>query len=272
MRSKKESPKSKSLNCDYCQKEFWTTQELWFKRIKDKLENGYGTYCCQNCRSAAKISKREQKTLACDNCCKIFPVTPNQWYARRKAKRDRGLMTYCGIDCRFAGQGKLKNPLTKCSCKECGKEVLRSAKDIRRVSNSFCNASCSVTYTNKRQRKGRSRSKIEIYLEDKLSTEFSFLNFKFNDRTAIGLELDIYLPDLKMAFEVNGIFHYLPIFGLKPFEETEERDKRRREMCNYMGISLTEIDISKMGKFTFKSAFPIFEIIAEQITSKLLSA
>jgi len=39
----------------------------------------------------------------------------------------------------------------------------------------------------------------------------------FNKKDAINSELDIYIPSLKLAFELNGIFHYEPIFGKENF-------------------------------------------------------
>lgn len=44
-----------------------------------------------------------------------------------------------------------------------------------------------------------------------------YLDFKFNDRETIGLKLDIYIPSLKLAFEINGVFHRKNIFGKLAF-------------------------------------------------------
>lgn len=55
------------------------------------------------------------------------------------------------------------------------------------------------------------------------------------------LELDIYLPHLKLAFEYNGEHHYneVPVFG--PIDDIIERDREKRELCEKHGIRLIEV-------------------------------
>ena len=36
---------------------------------------------------------------------------------------------------------------------------------------------------------------------------------------AINSELDVYVPSLNLAFELNGIFHYEPIYGEKKLNQ-----------------------------------------------------
>ncbi len=264
---RKNATQPKSLNCDHCEKEFLVTQELWFKRIKDKNENGYNTYCSQTCRSAGKISRRRPKILVCDHCNENFEVTPKQWTARRSLKKAEGMRTFCGRACQLKGMGREVKTIIKCNCEECGNDLERSSTNKRRYPLSFCDPSCAITYKNK-LRQGHSRSKLEVYLEERLLEEFSFLNFLFNDRQKIGLELDIYLPELNLAFEINGIFHYLPIFGQKKLEETQERDFLKNRFCSELGIKVVTIDVRKM-QFNLKSGAPIFDHISEEILKTL---
>jgi hypothetical protein len=74
----------------------------------------------------------------------------------------------------------------------------------------YSNFSCSTNLTNFL---GYNRSKLEIYLEQELIKLYSTLEIHFCRSDTIGSELDIYIPSLKLAFEINGIFHYKPIFG-----------------------------------------------------------
>lgn len=55
------------------------------------------------------------------------------------------------------------------------------------------------------------------------------------------LELDVYLPEHKLAFEYNGYHHYheLPFFG--PIEVYKRRDKEKAELCEKYGIRLIVI-------------------------------
>lgn len=59
-----------------------------------------------------------------------------------------------------------------------------------------------------------------------------------------GLELDIFLPNLKIAFEYQGQQHYFPIKawgGKSSFEQLQERDRRKKTICSALNITLIEI-------------------------------
>lgn len=56
-----------------------------------------------------------------------------------------------------------------------------------------------------------------------------------------GLEIDVFVKDKKIGFEYNGLQHYKPIKhfgGKKSLEMTKERDKRKKELCEKLGIEL----------------------------------
>mmetsp|Transcript_10344 Transcript_10344/g.42068 ORF Transcript_10344/g.42068 Transcript_10344/m.42068 type:complete len:475 (+) Transcript_10344:14-1438(+) len=55
------------------------------------------------------------------------------------------------------------------------------------------------------------------------------------------LELDLFVPSLKMALEYNGEHHYeeIPFFG--PLESIQRRDREKRELCDRAGVSLVVI-------------------------------
>ena len=82
----------------------------------------------------------------------------------------------------------------------------------RKSTNFFCSSSCAATYNNKHKKYGIRCSKFEIAVQSLLREEFPELIFDFNQKNAVGSELDIFCPTLKLAFEINGIFHYKPIF------------------------------------------------------------
>jgi len=63
-----------------------------------------------------------------------------------------------------------------------------------------------------------------------------------------GLELDIYLPELKIAFEYQGQQHFFPIKawgGKKSFQELKKRDLLKKELCKNLDIKLIEIDYTE---------------------------
>lgn len=56
-----------------------------------------------------------------------------------------------------------------------------------------------------------------------------------------GLELDIYIPELKIGIEYQGIQHYKPVRhwgGNKALKKCKERDYRKREICKRHNIKL----------------------------------
>jgi hypothetical protein len=56
--------------------------------------------------------------------------------------------------------------------------------------------------------------------------------------------LDIFVPDLKLAFEYHGAQHYQPVEyfgGERGFEEGQKRDARKRDLCKANGVTLVEI-------------------------------
>jgi hypothetical protein len=53
----------------------------------------------------------------------------------------------------------------------------------------------------------------------------------FNGKEAIESELDIYFPERKIGFEINGIFHYEPIYGEEKMKKIQQNDKEKREKC-----------------------------------------
>jgi len=62
------------------------------------------------------------------------------------------------------------------------------------------------------------------------------------------LELDIFLPDLKLAFEYQGQQHFHAIKawgGEKALKDLQERDKKKAHLCHQNGITLITIDYTE---------------------------
>ena len=142
----------------------------------------------------------------------------------------------------------------KIFCHNCNKEVYKTTRDSTNSLNSFCSRTCSTTYNNKNKTHGTRRSKLEVYLEEQLTREFPELEILYSNKTIIGSELDIYIPSLKLAFEVQGIFHYKPIFGQEKLEQIQKNDLEKVRKCKELLIELIQIDVTDQNTFSKKSS------------------
>ncbi|QGZ16158.1 hypothetical protein Kuja_1660 [Vibrio phage vB_VchM_Kuja] len=79
------------------------------------------------------------------------------------------------------------------------------------------------------------RSRLEIRLVDELRT--MGIQVVTNDRTIINKELDIYLPEFKIAIEVNGVIYHSEKFS----NNAKHRHIEKTVLCNEKGIHLIHI-------------------------------
>ena len=112
--------------------------------------------------------------------------------------------------------------------------------------NSFCSKSCAATFNNKNKNKkfGTRRSKLEVFIENMLVIEYPNLEFTCNQKSIIGSELDFYFPALKLAVQINGIFHYEPIYGQDKLSQIQKMDQEKRNACEEQDIQMFELDCS----------------------------
>lgn len=154
------------------------------------------------------------------------------------------------------------------TCSNCKKTILRRLCTTK-TKNLFCSKSCAATYNNAHKDHGYRRSKLESYIEEQLKKEFPSLDIHFNSKKAINSELDIYIPALRMAFELNGIFHYEPIYSQDQFIRIQNNDKQKTKLCLDAGIELVTIDTSKQINFTELTSQKYYSIIKELIELNL---
>lgn len=158
-----------------------------------------------------------------------------------------------------------RHPKQLVTCKKCEKEFYKVYAEVIKHPNHFCSHSCAAIYRNTHKTHGTRRSKLEVYIENKIKEDFPYLNCLYNNKEIIKSELDFYFPDLKLAIELNGIFHYEPIFGDKKFNKIQENDKNKFQKCIELGISLCIIDSSSLTYFKEEKAILFYNIIKEHI-------
>ena len=174
---------------------------------------------------------------------------------------EKGYKLFCTKKCSSSYNKSAR--VTK-HCKQCGCEVRRRPNENPSSKLVFCNRSCAATYRNTHKEYGSRRSKLEVWLEDQLTSRFDF-KIEFNKKGAIKSELDIFIPSLNLAFEINGIFHYEPIYGEKQLKRIQLNDAKKIKACAEKGITLHSIDASKQSRFTEESSTQYLQEILSYI-------
>lgn len=207
--------------------------------------------------------------LECSFCHKIFHKSKGQIQGglSRPARAGWNQWLYCSHKCH--SQSSLNQIVLKCIT--CGKSFSRIPSQAKRPKNPFCSHSCSATYNNLHKKHGNRRSKLELWIESELKLKYPSLEFLFNSKMAIGSELDIYIPKLQLAFELNGIYHYEPIHGLKKLSSIQKNDICKFKICSEKEIELCIIDVSSLKYYKISNALPFLEIITSIINQKMVT-
>lgn len=211
---------------------------------------------------------RDLIPFECDNCHQAASRTKNRIKASLKHRSDKGM--YCSLSC-TSTRGRV---MQQFACAQCGQEVKKHPSAIARskkrgLVNHFCSSQCAGTYTAAHKQSGTRRSKLECWLEEQLTVYYLSLHIDYNQTSAIQAELDIYIPSLKLAFELNGIFHYEPIFGDKKLGQTQNKDRYKLHACTAAGIDLCVLDISGTRYFKPKSSQRYLDIITKVVNERM---
>lgn len=183
------------------------------------------------------------KVLNCKKCGNKTTKTHGRYNEAIK----NGWNFFCSIKCRYAYQEKGKEFF----CAFCSQSVKKTPAQIRQTkANVFCSKSCAARYNNSHKSKGSRRSKLEYYIEQQLKLYFPSQYFLCNTKKPIGLELDFYFPNLKLAIEINGFLHYQPIYGFKKLKRIQELDSEKALRCIKESILLCIIDVSNEPHLT----------------------
>lgn len=216
--------------------------------------------------SEYQLAKSTDKLpLQCYTCNKIFYIEKKE--ITRIIKNNLPWGKYCGSVCKHAATSKTTNV----PCSNCGKifAIKESDKNKSKTGNHFCSKSCAAKYNNTHKTNGTKVSKLEKYIQTRLLEIYPSLTFLFNDKTTINSELDIYIPSLKLAFELNGIFHYEPVFGETKFQQIQENDNNKFQKCIQNNISLCIIDTTSQKYFKEQTSQKFLNIITEIIDKNL---
>lgn len=219
-----------------------------------------------NCRlsAAPDINNKMKYCIYCNESFTNIKTYANhiRWQ-HRKTDYKRQQCNFCNKNLRIENFNKhitvcSKNPNNIKKCVNCNNTV-------KSIYEKFCSLSCSASYNNTHKSHGTRRSKLEVWLENKLISEYPNLEFMFNKKDIIKSELDIFIPQLNIAFEINGIYHYKNIHGTTLLQRIQNNDLLKQKACKEKNITLYSIDTSTLSTFNEKAAIPFFNNIKEII-------
>lgn len=202
-----------------------------------------------------KLKHNENVLLKCEVCSEQYYRTKHSITSKYKLK---------GVFPRFCSRTCHSNSMKRedVNCQHC----MQSFKPKKSTTKKFCSSSCSASFNNMHKTYGIRRSKLEYYLEENLIKLYPDLIINFCNKEVIGSELDIYIPSLKLAFEIQGIFHYEPIYGEEKLKQIQKNDNLKLKNCLSFGIKL--IQIKAIEKFTKKSSLCHLNTIIEILRSQ----
>ncbi len=203
--------------------------------------------------------------VQCSVCSKKFFKSLKRFNEANK----QGWPFYCSKEC---FQTKQKTALML-RCGFCGTHVVRRLAEFNKSKSkyAFCSKSCAAKYNNAHKKRGTRRAKLEVYLEEELNKLYPNIQIEYNNKKAINSELDIYLPSLKLAFELNGIFHYEPIYGEEKLKAIQNNDCRKFQACLEQGIELCIIDTHNQTHVSKTTSKKYLDIIVSILNTKIKS-
>jgi len=209
---------------------------------------------------------KDMLAFECERCSITFYKTKQQFV--NGLRYSKNAVSYCSRECYHNSRG---DRAIKCECAQCGAMLTRMPFEVKnsKSGRQFCSQSCAATYNNLHKTTGARRSKLEAYLEVELTRLYHDLDIIYNSKDAIDSELDIYIPSLRLAFEINGIYHYEPIHGQDKLDSILVNDSHKFRDCIAGGISLCVIDTSRQGRFTISNSTEYVKIICDIIDSYL---
>lgn len=88
----------------------------------------------------------------------------------------------------------------------------------------------------------KSGSKFENYVVDNLMNDgFSVETHKEDFINQENVHIDIYLPEMSLAIEIDGPAHFLPIWGQDKLDKHIAKDKKKNDLLIYKGLTVLRV-------------------------------
>lgn len=262
------------IECDCCRSRFSRMAKI----VDITLKRGSRSlFCSPKC--ASLFRKTAQRiNLTCPVCGINFHKTPsdlcksgNSFCSRACYHKNRSLVAKRKSETKRTDVKTLKIKNLELPqefpCGNCGKKLFRTRCAIAKSKSGlfFCSKSCRMVHFNLNAKRTypKRKSYAETFLASIIRESFPLLTVRENDRTVLDsrLELDIWMPEKRLAIELNGPFHYFPIFGQDRLDRVQKRDESRLIELRQKNIGFMTLDISMLQTKKKTEAFltEIFE-------------
>lgn len=189
----------------------------------------YRITCSRACSNTYRMEKKPKKY--CSFCNKEINNRPRCWI--------RGKEAYCDKIC----EAENKKDRIKIKCIICKKEF--ETTKLASIKRKTCNRECWKEYFKQfiLPKMNKRRSFGECFIAYMFKINFSTnLTIIENDRKQLdGFELDIFIPEMKVGIEYNGIHHYQPIQGDENLKRVVKIDRMKRGLAFKKGIKIYTI-------------------------------
>jgi endogenous inhibitor of DNA gyrase (YacG/DUF329 family) len=196
-------------------------------KVKKTLLERYGD---ENYSNVDKIKSTMMERYGVDNAAKLKSVVDKRTNTKKSNHYDF-LVNYCNsnnlefICSEEEYKGYHFTNIYKFNCKVCNKNFESTVYNLNNLFCDYCYPEKITTVENQ----------FYKFLQDTLSKETII---KRNDRTILnGKELDFYIPDLKIAFEINGLYWHSENGG----GINKNYHLNKTKSCSFYGISLIHI-------------------------------
>lgn len=202
--------------CEECGRKF-ETRLAYVKR-------GEGRFCGRRCKNKFVARKRRAPNATCEYCGVPYHRKPSLLEKTR----------FCSRTCKDKARDEETN-------RRIARGVARYWENAPEEHRTKC-AELALRNRPKVSKTGSAGSKAEIYCHERLSAILPY-HVKWHDRDLVrGAEIDMTIPELKVAIEWMGRAHREPIFGLKAFERQQQVDKKKKEVIEALGWKYIAIE------------------------------
>lgn len=232
------------------------------------------TYICENCGKEFEVDWRKGNHKDYPRFCSRSCANSRKWSNDHNVKLSKKMKGYHfgmavgGIPLTEEHKNKISNSNKKHEdsyyqgiCEWCHKPIDLKNKKNKEGIRHFCNGTCRNLFLNANKEIGYGShlgyqvSKWELQFRELLDKYHIYYESNKRDLIPSKYEIDIWIPNKKMAIELNGIWHYDPKvynYNMEKFNKRIQKDKIKEKEVKELGytfIVFKDNEIENKEKF-----------------------